>query len=107
MSDISDERSQIAENSGDNSEVQFFIDQVSEKYLMKIKEDRLQSDQKQIREMNFLLKDWADKITITTKDILSTIQQSGSTDSNALDGIMEDIRDRQNKMATVCVVINN
>jgi hypothetical protein len=91
----------------DMSEVQFFIDQVSEKYLTKIKEDRLQSDQKQIREMSLLLKDWTDKILSTTKDILGTIQSSGASDTaNPLDGIVDDIRDRQTKMALVSILFH-
>jgi hypothetical protein len=95
---------QNLDGNSDISEVQFFIDQVSEKYLMKIKEDRIHSDQMQIREMNLLLKDWADKISSTTKDILSAIQSSGSTDAaNPLDGIVDDIRDRQTKMALVSI----
>lgn len=102
-----DYQSHNSENFGDvhHDEVRYFVDQVSEKYMTKIKEDRHASDQKQIREMNALLKNWADKVTSTTKDIVSTIQQSNNEPS-ALDSIADDIKDRHLRMITVRFVRN-
>ena len=88
---------------GQDQRVQFFIEQVSEKYMSKMKEERAQSDQKQLRDMTLLLKDWADKITTTTKDIVGTIHNANDNgiEAVALDGIVDDIKDRQTKMIMV------
>lgn len=87
------------DESSSSDDIQFFIDQISEKYMVQIKNDRQQSEQKQMQDMKHLLQEWADKITNTTKEIVGSIQSANK--ESPLDGIVDDIKDRQSKMIAV------
>jgi hypothetical protein len=80
-----------------------FIDQVSERYITTIREDRAQSDQLQIRNMNVALKDWSEKILATSKEMIDAMQQQTVNKHgtpNGFEGTIADIKDRQAKMIT-------
>jgi len=84
---------------------------MTEKYLAQIQEDRQKSDFKQIQDINALLKDWSDKVTMSTKDIILqqqiTLGSTSAADSiTPIEGIVEDMKDRQSKITSVCTSLH-
>lgn len=76
-----------------------YLERISEKYLKQIRDERKQADEKQLNEINVLLKDWADKISITTQEIVNSMSDTQSNEAApGLTGISEDLKDRQSKL---------
>ena len=85
--------------------LQNYVDHITDVYLQKLRDERLEFDKNQIIEIKNLLDEWTGKLKDGTTQAIQTaiLSQSNELDGSLVqmqmvDGVVVDIRDRQAKM---------
>ena len=98
----------------EDSDMQELVDQVAEKCLLKLRQERSSADQTQLEQMNTLLEHWSDNSFERTKELVSTMSASASQDasknsaniSSVFAETTADMKDRQSNLLTVRYLIS-
>ena len=85
--------------------LQNYVDQMTDVYMVKLREERREFDKVQIDELKKILEEWAVKLKDGTSQAIQAALATQSSELDgalgqiqAVDGVVMDIRDRQGRM---------
>lgn len=80
---------------------EILIEKISENCINKMKEERLQADENQLKQINNLLEHWSDEVIKKTKEMVNSVKPSNTMDTlqnEQLSNNISDIKDRHSNL---------
>jgi hypothetical protein len=92
-----------------DSDMQNLVNQVAEQCLVTLRQERAQTDQNQLEQINTLLEHWSEQSFQRTKELVGTMSAKSNSNQNAngasggaFEDTTADMRERQANLLAVC-----
>ena len=89
-------------------DMQNLVSQVAEQCMVQLRQERTQTEQSQLEQINALLEHWSDQTFERTKELVSTMSMNRTSKENGSSSSFfdttSDMKDRQANLLAVCFV---